>query len=264
MVRQFVIVGTQRTGTTLIRTSLDSHPDLICSGEVFKGGRRPYQHPDGYWAFCRASPRNRIRQYVARKRNVTDFLTQLFSRPGAAAIGFKLMYSHSLRYPEVVDFIRQRGLSVIHVIRRNVLKTLISRDVARLTGVYHRTKETTEQGQAAITLDPATLIERLDAVAREERTWQERLDGHAPIMKVSYEDFVNERELETQRLLQFLNLRFVELNSPLQRISPTDMRLVIANYDEVATVLRGTPYLQFLEAEEGLGTERLRAGEGKS
>src|SRR5215212_5764909 len=98
MARQFVIVGTQRTGTTLIRTSLDSHSDLICSGEVFKGGRRPYKELDGYWAYCRATPFNRVRHYVARKRNVREFLSRLLSREGAEAIGFKLMHSHARRY----------------------------------------------------------------------------------------------------------------------------------------------------------------------
>lgn len=265
MARKFVIVGTQRTGTTLIRTSLDSHPDLICSGEVFKGGRRPYKHPDGYWAFCRATPLNRIRHYLARTRNVRDFLSQLLAREGAQAIGFKLMYSHARRYPEVVQFIGEGGLSVVHVTRRNVLKTLISRDVARVTGVYHRTaesSESTERGQAAISLDPSTLIARLDGVTREEQAWDALLGEHSSLIKVCYEDFVDERVLETQRLLQFLGLRFVELRSPLQRLSPTDMRLIIANYDEVASVLRPTPYHQLLEADAARDSQGSRDATG--
>lgn len=262
MARPFVIVGTQRTGTTLIRTSLDSHPDLICSGEVFKGGRRPYKHPDGYWFFCRATLLHRIRHYVARKRNVSEFLSQLLSRHGAAAIGFKLMFSHARRYPEVVEFIKTGGLSVVHVTRRNVLKTLISRDVARATGVYHRTAESTERGQAAISLDPMTLVERLDGVVREEQAWDSLLRGHPALIKVCYEDFVNDREVATQRLLNFLGLGFVELNSPLQRLSPSDMRLIIANYDDVAAVLQATPYRSLLEGDEVRDGQRWRHDTG--
>lgn len=244
----FVIVGTQRTGTTLIRTSLDSHPEVACSGEVFKTGRRPYKEPDGYWAFCREAPLNRLRHYVARRRNCQVFLTRLLSRPGARAIGFKMMYSHALRYPQVIDYIRRGGLRVIHVTRRNYLRTLISRDVARLTGVYHRTAGSATSSRESITLDPSTLVQRLQNVSREEQAWDELLRGHSAVHKLSYEDFVESRAAVTQGLLQFLELGYATLSSTLEKLNPSDLRQLIRNYDEVEAVLKPTPFHSLLDA----------------
>jgi LPS sulfotransferase NodH len=246
MATVFVIVGTQRTGTTLIRTSLDSHPDALCSGEVFKSGKRPYKKPDGYWAFCRETLSNRIRHYIARRRNVCAFLDRLLSRPDAQAVGFKIMYSHARRYPEVVEYLRRHQLCVIHVTRRNFLRTLISRDVARLTGIYHRTANSAQSAAAAIELDVSTLVHRLRGISSEEGAWDSLLLGHSRVHKVCYEDFIDDRPAVTRKLLQFLGLRYTELNSPLEKVNASDMRHLISNYGEVEKALRATPFYGLL------------------
>jgi hypothetical protein len=218
---------------------------------VFKGGKRPYKEPDGYWAFCRQSLPNRIRHYIARRRNVFAFLDRLLSRRGAEAVGFKIMYSHTRRYPEVVEYIRQQEVCVIHVTRRNFLRTLISRDMARLTGIYHRTANSAQSAPTAIELDVSILVQRLQNIANEEHAWDSLLLGHSRVHKVCYEDFVDDRPAVTRGLLQFLGLRYTDLNSPLERLNSSDMQNLISNYGEVATVLRMTPFYTLLAREAG-------------
>lgn len=247
--RAFVIVGTQRTGTTLIRTCLDSHPRVHCSGEVFKFGRRPYQGPDAYWRYCRSTPLRRLRKVFARRRQVYAFLDSLLTGDDRMA-GFKLMYSHARRFPEVVEYVIERGLPIVHVVRRNCLRTLVSREMARVSSVYHQ-YEGARQNQISVRVDTKGLTAAIERIADEDDAWVRCLGAGARRLQVTYEDFVCNRASGERELLSFLGLDVVPLTSPLLRIGAAELRENIANFDEVAAVLRGTEFEGLLYTRDG-------------
>ena len=244
----FVIIGTQRTGTTLIRTSLDSHPHIRCSGEVFKTGRRPYLEPDGYWAYCHRTARSRIMQYLFRRRHVYRFLDNLLASADGKSPGFKMMYSHARRHPAAIDYVKTNRIKAVHVTRRNVLKTLLSRELARQTGVYHHFGEKQHGEVEAIHLETGDLPRRLRNLVNEDREWQGLLYGHVDVHRVCYEVFVNDHESASRQLLMFLGLEYLDLTSNLTKLNPTDMRRLIRNYDEVANALRDSEFAELLDA----------------
>jgi len=57
---KFVLLTTQRSGSTYVRLWLNSHPDIRCHSEIFFRG---YPATDGFRAYCEA---NRIRQLLYR------------------------------------------------------------------------------------------------------------------------------------------------------------------------------------------------------
>ena len=251
----FAILGTQRTGTTLIRTSLDSHPDVLCCGEVFLLGKRPYSKADGFWSYSRQSIGNRMQAVFSPEKATTHYLEQLYSSPGYAAIGFKLMLGHCLKRPHIWTQLLDRNTRFILVRRRNLLKTLVSRRSASESGVYHisrtlNVKSAVDDWQArGVNLDPATVIDDLDAIGRENETWQARLSGNVSRIEVVYEDYTRDIGGENERILDFLGVRRLPLTSDLEKVNPDDLGQSIKNLDEVASALKNTRYEKFLQPQ---------------
>jgi Sulfotransferase family len=245
--RRFVIAGTQRTGTTLLRTSLSSHPDIVCHGEVFKTGRSPYALPDGYWAFSRRSRFARVKAFFRPRASTAEFLHHVFDRPECHAVGFKLMLSHCKSRPYLWQQVSDHVAAVVLMTRKNVLKTLVSRRAAAKSGVYHvsaslpvKTAVRDWSGEA-VSLDVATLLQDLDDIAAEPDEWR-RLIGGSDSLEVTYEDYVECQPDWNSRVLGFLDVRALPLHSDLKKVNPDSLRALVANYDQVAQVLRQSPY----------------------
>ena len=126
-VTRFIVLGTQRAGTTLVRTCLDSHPAIRCIGETFDIA---YAGELGYRAWCSSSPIRRMRHRLDRGRLVSAYLDELFGQPGYRAIGLKYMYNHTKLFERLVPYVLEHRVRVIHVVRENALKTFVSRAAA--------------------------------------------------------------------------------------------------------------------------------------
>lgn len=247
MVR-FVVVGTQRTGTTLIRTSLASHPRIRCEGEVFLTGSRktkPYPGELGFNAYLSQSFHRKLGHYLWRGRTVRQYLDNLYSLSGYDAIGFKVMYSQVRfwRYPMVIPFIKEHQVRVIHVVRDNALKTLVSRVTAAARSLYHSTNAVSTR---KVTLSIGDLQYKLREICRESTFWETTFRDIVPYLRITYESFSGNRELEEQRMLAFLDMDYAPLSSSLVKINPDDMSQLIENYDKVCEHLKNTAYARYL------------------
>lgn len=247
MPTRFVILGTQRTGTTWIRTTLNSHPGILALGEVFlySHGRFPLRRKagldveDSYRRFIEASVKRRVLHHLARPRVVEEYLDALYSRRGHEAIGFKLMRTHCRQFPSVVPYLLERHIPAIHVVRRNVLKTLISRETARQRKLFHARKGVPV---AKIRIDAAALPGSLESIDADNAAW-ERIFGDSVYLKLSYESFVENRERELERIYDFLAVpSHPEVESDLVKLNPESLQDILLNYDEVAASLKGTRF----------------------
>jgi len=172
---KFVVAGTQRTGTTLLRTSLSSHPRIVCHGEVFKLGKKPYALPGGYWAFTRVDSAHRLQAAFFPRHACRNFLAELYGHRECSAIGFKLMLDQCEARPYLWPLVLQHQVKTILVTRRNLLKTLVSRQTAASTGVYHVSATLPAKSAVAnwaarpVRIEAATVIRDLDAIAVHDR-----------------------------------------------------------------------------------------------
>lgn len=240
---KFVIVGTQRTGTTLIRTSLSSHPDVFCAGEAFLLGRRPYRKPDGYWQFRRQSVGRRLKSLSAPESSAADFLDHLYRDGDYSAAGFKLMLSHCRLRPWLWPLLESRGVRAILVHRINPLKTLVSRLTAAKSGVYHVSGE---HKAPTIEIDTANLIRDLDSIGEDVLTWRKMLDNSTDYIEIAYEEYLEDQVGKNQEIQQFLQVPHATLSSNLKKVNPDDLSRVIDNYDDVIETLRNTGYSRHL------------------
>jgi LPS sulfotransferase NodH len=130
---------------------------------------------------------------------------------------------------------------VLHLVRRNLLKILVSRIAAEQRGLYHL--EPGEQRPAdRVKLDVVDLSARLEKLATElERgsalaeTW-----GAFP---VAYEDLLRDRDATYAGVFDFLAVApWTPTEEPLRKINPDSLAELVENFDAVAGALRGTRF----------------------
>jgi LPS sulfotransferase NodH len=248
---EFVLLATQRSGSTWVVDMLNSHPQIIAYSELFLedaqgtpqwGGARDMV----FWTTHYAQ-RKQESPGISRDQVVRDYLHKLYSsHPEMPAIGFKLMYGQFGAFPELDDYFRTEELRIIHLIRKNVLDIVISKCVAAVHDVYH-IRQGSDVEPVAIKLDTGELPKRLanqeEQVTRARRQFAGRGSRYH---EVFYEDLASNCS-HFSELLQFLCVdASVELKSTLKRLNPRTQPEVIENYDEVHRALQGTRYECYL------------------
>jgi LPS sulfotransferase NodH len=240
---KFIVLSTQRSGSAFLVTSLASHPKIECHREIFL---KRNEHSDSYTSYRNASVKRRLLHYINRRALVSSYLERVYNDniEGVDTSGFKFMYSQARFFPEAVAWLQKNNVSVIHLIRENFLRTIVSRGIAQARGVHHSDKELEK---LQISLQPeATLREmnKMLADVDQHRT----LFPNNPYMEVNYESFAENRDRESKRLLDFLGVRSNHsLSSKLVKINPHPLNELIENYTEIADSLSGTVFENFLD-----------------
>ena len=55
----------------------------------------------------------------------------------AEAVGIKISYNHIEKFPEISSWIVSKNAKIIHLIRKNILKTILSLQTAKESKLYH-------------------------------------------------------------------------------------------------------------------------------
>jgi len=223
--------------------SLRTHPEIWCYHEMF---RRRIPSTDSFRAYLEALPYGQVRRYVRPYATTRDYLMQLItSRPERHAVGFKLMYNQLRRNPVLYLAFERMEFRVIHLLRRNILKTEVSATVAKQTGRFHL-KERPEE-PVRVHFDPDQLVRRLEWRERAIRRHRRRLRRFSPL-EVTYEDLVADRPAQSLRITRFLGVEPRTLTTEWVKVNPDRLATIIENYDEVAERLRDTPFAELLDA----------------
>ena len=224
--RRFIILTRSRTGSNLLVTFLNSHPSVRTEGEVF----------------------NRL-----EGRDYSDILARVFDKEPAhiQLKGFKIFYYHPLDAAGSglwSDLASLKDLMVIHLRRRNILRTLVSRKIAGQQDVWVLKSNETDKasGRKSVTFTR----EELAAGFRETRDWEDSAESRFPDQKflsVDYEGLVKEPESEFERITGFLGLPLFPPKTFLRRQNPESLKDLIENYDELKADFSETEWSVFFE-----------------
>jgi LPS sulfotransferase NodH len=257
----FMVFGHQRTGSTLIASKLNSHSRITCYEEVFlpwadsDPSLRDWLDTAGRPQWLRAVPGVR-----------TSFLNALFDINGlphdVGAIGFKVMYNQMSLWPTFAyltpragqllqDRSLRRWLSVnqvviIHTLRRNRLKVLVSHELAGQSGRFHSRDPVA--GSQSVVIPLRGLKARLRRIETAERVACATILG-LPTIEIFYEDYISTGGVGQDACLCAVLGQSAPkggLSSPLIKVSSDDLRDTVANYDQVAACLSGTRFERFL------------------
>ena len=241
----FLILGRSRVGSNLLRGLLNAHPQISAFGEVFRDKTSLDWDHTGYF-------QSDAMRALLQRDPVRFVDAKLLGRypAGIGAVGFKLFYYHARSGVEaaVWTYLRdRRDLKVIHLTRRNLLETHLSRKRAALTDRWVDTAGQPDRAPVTMQLDYEECLKDFE----QTRAWEEDcgrfFDGH-PTLDVHYERLADDYEAESRTIQAFLGV-------PIRPVKPTTFRqaqqplsAVITNYAELKERFRGTRWEPFFTA----------------
>lgn len=223
---QFVIIADMRTGSTLLHSSLDAHPEVRCYGELFHPEVLPDNAPPG----------------VDRDQASGGELVRCaFACEGVVAAGFRAMIflpgAEQPRWADAWDALAEtEGLRVIYLTRRDRLAQYASLLVAQETAAYHPSADDPvlkPENRPRVHVDPAEFrrwVEERDGLYDERRR---QLAGK-PSLEVEHERFTDGWAETIDAAQEFLGVRRVALPQVKQKQERRPLSEVIANYDQLA------------------------------
>lgn len=243
---RFVLLGRSRTGSNFVRGLLNSHPQIIAYGEVFKTNERVEWGLDEYPGTAG--------ELEMLQRDPTAFLEQALFRgyPNEiAAVGFKLFYYHAREnglealwpYLEAHNEIR-----VLHVKRRNMLRTHLSRARAVQTDRWANVSGEREAEQP-ITLDFNACLDDFTQTSQWEADYDRFFSAH-PKYDVIYEDLLADFNQQATRIQDFLGVKRMKLEPDTYKQSQKPLSQAIANYQELKEKFAGTRWEKFFDEPE--------------
>jgi Sulfotransferase family len=274
---RFIVLSGQRTGSHMLAQALNSHPRIVCFREAFN--LRLDFVPFGVEGYDDHSSSD----YTLRKQDPLRFLDErIFCEHPAdiQAVGFKLHYAHHWDAPPTLERItNDRELRVVHLRRRNAVRSLVSLKLAETTDVWVQEDSQTisrknlvraarhplkalnrvarslrrrklEQVPAAVrrvTIAPEECYEHLVKNAIITTSYEERFAAHETF-DVFYEDLTDAFDETLRDVQEFLRVTPARLTVSMQRQNPEPLRDLVANYDELRNAFRSSEYAPMFDA----------------
>ena len=252
--KNFVVVTTQRSGSTWLIDKLNSHPKITAFegvfmlnsevGSVTKHGEKGLVK----WNTHRLNNKSGIN---LRPASIYKYLSELYSpsdKSASESRGFKLMYNELMRYPEIFAFLVRRRIHIVHLYRENIFDVIISNHVLKQSGTAHYEDESSRPTGTKIHVDLRTLKSRM----------YKRWFGFKVICfllrslpssyhSVSYESLCQD-EAAFNKIIQFLGYsdEDVALKSSLVKINRSSYEDTVVNFDEVKRVIGSTRFAHMI------------------
>jgi LPS sulfotransferase NodH len=246
-VTRFVVLSTQRSGSTWVVDMLTSHPRVVAYSELFMHGGEgtPKWGAEQDLPYWQTYIRDKSGRRPARPYWLWRYLGEAFEeREGIDAIGFKLMYSQLTNIVKpLMPALWLKRVRIIHLIRRNALDVVLSKEAgAARQGVLHA-REGEEVEAVRVRLSTDSLMRRLTLHERAIAGARVRFQKVGlPYREVVYEDLVADEQDGFASLFEFLGVEPTPVTSSLQKVNPTAHEELIENYGEVREALEGTQF----------------------
>jgi len=245
---RFIILGRSRSGSNFLRSLLNAHSQVTVFGEIFQSARGQDVRSIA-WALPGYSQSARV--LALFRSDPARFLeTQVFHRfpPSTRAVGFKIFYyhAHEPAWEPAWTYLRaHREIHVIHIRRRNILETHLSRKRAILSDQWVKTSR--HDPDAPL---PPILLDYEECLADfvQTRAWEteyDRLFADHPKIEVVYEDLAADYRAEIARVQAFLEVDPEPVAPQTFKQSRQLLSQSIANYAELKARFQGTPWAEF-------------------
>ena len=209
---RFVVLSTQRSGSTWVVDMLTSHPRVVAYSELFMhggAGHAAVGAGEGSPVLADVHRATRAAAVSSRPVHLWRYLGQaLEERPGVDAIGFKLMYSQLTRIARpLTPALWLKRVRIIHLMRRNALDVVLSREAGEARhGVLHA-REGQPVESVRLRLRTDDLLTRLTAHERQIEGARVRFKRVGiPYTEVVYEDLVADEKQGFDELFRFLGV----------------------------------------------------------
>lgn len=240
--KPFVILGTARTGSTMLWSYLNSHPDILCLRGVYGSTNKI-----NFGKFYGDLPEEYHSADLIKLRNerpiefLENFIWKEYSRP-YKAVGFKYFYDHDRHLSNKDELIRyfkaNKAIKFLHLKRDNLLATLFS---------YKRALAQQQWTKANTDFRTSITVQECNNYFQQILENQNRFDElfHDRILQVSYDNLLETTEQTLQEVLDFIGVKVVQLRTETQKNKETKLSECIANYTELKTHFKNTDYAKY-------------------
>lgn len=273
----FVVVGAQRTGTNLLRETLNTNEKIAMLGEVLT----PSLAPSHWDNFCRNLPRRSV--LPATFSETESLLDQYFEfvqyrirnywegnkKHGSHAVGVDIKYNqlrqiapadwNSSSAPFILGYLRARGITLIHT-TRNVIHCAISTLIASQRSVWHN--------YDGAVIDRAYHVDAEECLAYARTILQHRdafieAESGCKVVNCSYENLIEdigragsheeipEAPGPLRDIAEALGCRFeFRYERRLQKALNVPYSSALLNYDDLVRRLRDSDFSAFASTLE--------------
>ena len=261
--KKHIILTNGRSGSNYLVTLLNSHPQIANYGEVLGEWTTLYKVNqkvkfgqslfNDYYDYMNYVYNSKLFFYIShiysgyskiKKQEKINFK----SYQNIKTIGVK-EFSINFKKRNIVNYIKeQEDLFIINLCRKNSLKRLISLEAMKNTGVIS-SKKTKENKQ--IYLSAKNTLQQLEIFEKEKQDQFEMLESvpNNRILNIYYEDYFSEEKKQKEinkEILDFLQVKQINISSKHRKILDSDLSNIIKNYDEIYNLLANSPYEKYL------------------
>lgn len=243
IMKNFLIVGTQRTGSSAFAESIGLHPSVTCGWEWVNHvyGKRKIM----------VAERALAGDWTVIKTNNPQRAHDLFNSAGIW-LGFRWLFRANNKWlirpsfcpslyldglePQIRWLGRRPDIHIIHLVRRDGLDWLKSKFLSRETKSYYGKKY---PESIRITIPVREAVKRLQAKNWIDKRLSTLMDTN-PYHKVFYEDYLYNEAETTGAALRFLHCDpkdIIQKKRRIQRQSTENASNYIINYDELIDTL---------------------------
>ena len=224
--RKFFVITHARSGSNLLNACLRTNPHIFAAGELFAQHNRK------------------------NGENFDTILSELFSERDKKIelVGCKLFYYH-LTDTEWQKLIDMPDLKIIHLIRKNTLRTLTSLKIAANTGKWRISEKTKSipLTKKKVTFNCENLRKRMEKIELWQLTTIEKFENHS-LCNVYYEDIVSNTDTVMKSISNFLGLETkLNFSLSLKKQNPEPLSNLIENYQELSNYFKNTKWEHFLD-----------------
>lgn len=258
--QRFVIISYLRSGTHLLRTTLESHPSIVCQTEIFNSDSRslpypltmPTQEVLDRWVYHDISPEVEHVGFVLQAYHPNALTAFPGIRPNPV-------------WADIWELLaKMPDLKVIHLRRNNLLRRHLSHARARANGQWHnwdskQLEHISSFGQpqekhidqykgskAPLVLD----ANRLKKDFEEVSYWHKKAEDNFSKSKcfhISYEALLDNFNNACLPLLDFLEAKPAPLKSGIRKLESRSLTESIENYEELKQFFSNTQWSHFFE-----------------
>jgi LPS sulfotransferase NodH len=263
--KKFIVLSKPRGGSTYLVDLLQYHPKIVCFSELFL----PEKCAFSYSLFPKDNDPDLL---FLRNKNPEKFLRHFIFRKyldNVSAVGFKIFYEHGAPYgiPKIWKILKKYSdLHVIHLVRKNHLKSYASLQLAEKTNVWMKYDPCTDKSRWIKVPDESLLQKQTElqdnipsleldfiSVLNYFKESDHNIDNFRssfadnPCLEVNYEDLEKDPQHFTGNITNFLGVENKPLYSRFAKQNTKKMSELILNYSELKEKFSNTRWALFFE-----------------
>lgn len=240
MATKFIILSTQRSGSTYLSYLLHSHPAVCVNGEMYH-----HTHISG------APGRPKLHNFFTfQLRNTLPvfFLNYfaLTSPQPASVTGCRIMYDQLAAFSPLENYVStSTAIKIIHLKRKNLFESFVSFQLASRSGSWV-TFNQPYRAEPPLVVSPKKCLRYFKTVTKLRDAYDLLFARHETL-EVWYEDLQNDPTFHSNRIFDFFGIQRKSVTSPTKKQSLQPVHEIVSNFSALRKFFAKSQWEHFFE-----------------